>query len=148
MIDIAQVDRFAAEVLSAMHAGCFDPPWSAATMTEILDGHGAAAWIAARDAAPVGFLIGRRTLDEAEILTFGVLANHRRGGVGQSLVRSALDQWRAEGVRAAFLEVAYGNGIARRLYHRAGFRAVGQRPGYYHHADGRRETALVLRWER
>jgi len=49
------------------------------------------------------------------------------------------------GVQAVFLEVDEHNEPARRLYHRAGFREVGRRPGYYQKAPGVAATALVLR---
>ncbi|RAI32661.1 ribosomal-protein-alanine N-acetyltransferase RimI, partial [Rhodoplanes elegans] len=49
------------------------------------------------------------------------------------------------GVEKVFLEVDRDNVPARRLYDSAGFREVGQRPGYYDRAGGPPAVALVLR---
>jgi ribosomal-protein-alanine N-acetyltransferase len=53
----------------------------------------------------------------------------------------------ALGTRTVFLEVDEGNVPARRLYQRAGFRAVGRREGYYADRAGKNAAALVLRCE-
>jgi ribosomal-protein-alanine N-acetyltransferase len=80
---------------------------------------------------PVGFILSRRVLEEAEILSVAVAA------------RAAARDWRAncsicicavlrDSAHArCFLEVDEGNQPARRLYRRAGFREVGRRSGYY-----------------
>ncbi|MGJ9416843.1 GNAT family N-acetyltransferase [Massilia sp. CMS3.1] len=62
------------------------------------------------------------------------VAPEARGkGVAAALLDAALDWARARGARAMALGVVCGNDAARRLYERAGFRAIGQpqlqRPG-------------------
>ena len=62
------------------------------------------------------------------------VAPEARGhGVAAALLDAALDWARARGARAMGLGVVCGNDAARRLYERAGFRAIGepepQRPG-------------------
>ena len=132
-------------VLAALHADCFDPPWSAPTFGDLVTAPGAIARIAMAGAAPIGLVVGRVTLDEAEILTICVSPAGRRRGAGAVMMRDAIASFDLAGARVAFLEVAYGNQAARALYHRLGFVAVGQRPRYYTHADGTQETALILR---
>jgi ribosomal-protein-alanine N-acetyltransferase len=132
-------------VLAALHADSFGAPWSAKTFAELVTAPGAVSLLALTDGLPVGFAMGRVTLDEAEILTICV-SPHRRGrGVARLLMTESLGAFDKSGARVAFLEVAYGNKAARGLYHSLGFVAVGQRPGYYTHADGSQETALILR---
>jgi ribosomal-protein-alanine N-acetyltransferase len=49
------------------------------------------------------------------------------------------------GMAAILLEVDEENAPARRLYARAGFYAVGRRPGYYRNPAAGGGTALLLR---
>jgi ribosomal-protein-alanine N-acetyltransferase len=132
-------------VLAALHAESFETPWSANTFAELVRAPGAVSWLALADGVPVGLAIGRVTLEEAEILTICVSPEGRRRGAARLLMKESLGAFDSAGARVAFLEVAYGNKAARGLYHGLGFVAVGQRPRYYTHADGTRETALILR---
>ena len=132
-------------VLAALHADCFDPPWSAHTFGDLVTAPGAVARIALSGSQPIGLVIGRVTLEEAEILTICVVPAGRRLGAAEHMMRDALGDFDSAGARVAFLEVAYSNKAARALYHRLGFIAVGQRPRYYTHPDGTQETALILR---
>ncbi|WP_298436561.1 GNAT family N-acetyltransferase [uncultured Jannaschia sp.] len=124
--------------MAALHAACF---------------HGPARWSDAAFAAAVsdplcfvlaeretGFLLGRTVADEAELLTLAVDPDHRRAGLGQSLLARFEDTARTRGADAAFLEVAADNAPARALYDGAGWQLAGQRTGYYGGVD-----ALTLR---
>lgn len=100
-------------------------------------------------AAPDGFALVRVVADEAEILTLAVRPEAQGRGHGRALLTAALSgvltAARTEtGPIRVFLEVGEANTPARRLYHRAGFAEVGRRGGYFRHADGSREDALVL----
>jgi ribosomal protein S18 acetylase RimI-like enzyme len=132
-------------VLAALHADCFDPAWSAQTFGDLVAAPGAVARIAMSGSQPIGLVIGRVTMEEAEILTICVIPAGRRLGAAEQMMRDAVGDFDAAGARVAFLEVAYSNKAARALYHRLGFIAVGQRPRYYTHPDGSQETALILR---
>ena len=57
--------------------------------------------------------------------------NHRRQGKGLRLLRRLLDDARAQGCASAQLEVRAGNAAAQALYRKAGFVALGRRPGFY-----------------
>lgn len=76
-----------------------------------------------------GFLLLRVVLDEAEILTIGVVA--KRQGIGGALLREGLLRLRNAGVCTLYLEVATGNAPARALYESLGFVATGLRKAYY-----------------
>lgn len=92
----------------------------------------------------LGFIISRKVLDEAEVLTIAVAAEHRRKGVAAALLEDHLSILAMERVRRLFLEVEEGNSAARALYERFGFVEKGRREGYYRKADGLRATALIL----
>ena len=90
------------------------------------------------------FVLGRITLDEAEVLTLACdPAHQRQGQAGRALALFAA-QAKARGAASIFLEVAEDNTPARALYARAGFAQTGKRPGYYRTNDGRAVAALLL----
>jgi ribosomal-protein-alanine N-acetyltransferase len=127
-----------AAVLAAIHAAAFpDDPWGAGAFQIQLEMHGVIGLMDDRG----GLLLMRVTLDEAEILTVGVLPHLHRQGIAGGLLRTAMAQARDAGALSMFLEVDIGNQAARALYARAGFREVGRRRRYY--ANG--ADALVLR---
>jgi len=79
---------------------------------------------------------------EAQVMTVGVDAEHRRRGIGRQLVDALLEDARAHGARTVLLEVRAGDAGAQRLYARAGFEPIGRRRNYYQ-AEG--EDAVVMR---
>lgn len=131
-------------VLAGLHAGCFEEVWDEKTFGDLLALPDCFALLALAADEPVGFVLARRTLDEAEILSLGVLPASRCSGVGRRLLAAAMRRLGSSGVGVLFLEVAESNQAARRLYEAAGFRPVGRRERYYRTAAGQ-EAALVLR---
>ncbi len=127
-----------APVLAALHGQCFAEPWGETVMARLVPLPGTGGCVACAGEAPLGFALWRIAADEGEILSLGVLPDHRGRGVGARLVAAA----QAAVPWCLFLEVATDNDAARALYQRAGFETAGRRPRYY--ADGR--DALVLRW--
>lgn len=88
-----------------------------------------------------GLILVRIAADEAEILTFAVLPECRRRGIGGTMLAQAMQEISSRGGCAVFLEVSVENITAQSLYTRAGFVLAGRRPHYYSdNAD-----ALVLR---
>ncbi len=117
-----------AEALARLHAAAFPPgaAWSAGTMATLLGMEGVVGlW------APGGFILARRVLDEAEILTLAVDPGRRRQGLGEALVETAAVVTAAAGARVMFLEVAEDNAPAMALYAKAGFAQAGRRRDYY-----------------
>ncbi|MDE3108975.1 MAG: ribosomal protein S18-alanine N-acetyltransferase [Acidobacteriota bacterium] len=88
-------------------------------------------WVAADEGRILGFMVARRTAGDIEILNFAVNPVARRRGIGNTLLRVALD-WGAEvNAERALLEVRASNFAALHFYERRGFRVVGRRPRYY-----------------
>lgn len=98
-----------------------------------------------RSGAVLGFIISRKVLDEAEVLTIAVGPEHRRQGVAAALLEVHLSTMAMERVRHLFLEVDEANVPAKTLYARFGFVEKGRREGYYRTEDGSRATALIMR---
>ena len=122
---------------SARKAGPGDAAAIARMAAESLPGRASDAWIV--DPA-LGFVLGWRADDEAEILTLAVDEQSRGQGLGRALVTALLDEVRAAGARRVSLEVRSSNAAARALYASQGFTLTRARPRYYR--DG--EDALVL----
>jgi [ribosomal protein S18]-alanine N-acetyltransferase len=89
----------------------------------------------------MGFLVGRVTSGDAEILNFAVEPSERRLGIGSALIAEAIEHLRAKGIQRLFLEVRDSNVAARALYAKQGFREVGRRRRYYRDPD---EDAVIL----
>ncbi|TNC73020.1 GNAT family N-acetyltransferase [Rubellimicrobium roseum] len=129
------------EALARLHAAAFDSdrPWSAAEFASLLGLPGTV--LLGDDRA---FLLGRVTLDEAEVLTVATDPAHRRRGLAAALLARFEAEARTRGAERAFLEVAEDNAPARALYANRGYAQVGRRPGYYPRNGAVPAAALVL----
>lgn len=132
-----------AEALAALHAVCFKVPrpWDVREFTGLL----ADPLVFVLVEADAGFLVGRAVAGEAEVLTLAVAPEARRRGLAARLLSRFVYQARLRGAEAAFLEVAAGNVAAIGLYRAQGFAEAGRRRGYFRHADGWAEDAIVMR---
>lgn len=126
--------------LAALHARCFERPWSEADLGAMLADDAILAF-----AAPDGFILLRAVGPEAEVLTVAVDPAARRGGLGRGLLDQATEAAARRGVETVFLEVGADNAPALALYAAAGFVPVGRRRGYYPRADHAAVDALTLR---
>ena len=79
----------------------------------------------------LGYCSMMTVLDEGDILNVAVRSDRQKEGIGQFLVDSMLRMAEMEGIRLVHLEVRQGNGTARRLYQRLGFKEDGLRRDYY-----------------
>jgi ribosomal-protein-alanine N-acetyltransferase len=132
--------------MAAIHAGSFARAWDETAMSEILATPGTLALLASQvpGEEPQGLLVARVAGDEAEILTLCVQPAHRREGLAQALLVTAIVTLRALGSKRLFLEVEDGNLAALALYQRAGAAEVGQRRGYYEHGANAAIFSLAL----
>ena len=72
-----------------------------------------------------------KVLDEAYITNIAVKPTERNKGYGKAIVKSLIDEAKANGVRAVTLEVRVSNANAIELYKQFGFKSVGIRPKFY-----------------
>jgi len=92
-----------------------------------------------------GFVVSRRALEEAEVLSIAIARKARGAGAGRALLDHHLARLGGAGVKALYLEVDANNAAALALYRRAGFTKVGERKAYYQSASGPPAAALILR---
>jgi ribosomal-protein-alanine N-acetyltransferase len=134
-----------AAAFAALHAASFRHGWSDSEFEQMLLERNIVAHRATAGRTLQGFIVSRLAGGEAEILSVAVGSAHRGRGVAGALLNLHLRRLAGLGAGAVFLEVDEHNAAARQLYRRAGFREVGQRPGYYSQGRDRAATALVLR---
>lgn len=128
------------DALAETHAAAnsVDRAWSAAEFAALLDAPGA---LLTGDAT--AFVLGRVTLDEAEILTLATHPDHRGEGRARAALAAFIAASADRGAARVFLEVAEDNAAARALYDTAGFVHIARRPGYFARAGGA-VAALVM----
>jgi ribosomal protein S18 acetylase RimI-like enzyme len=81
------VGRTDAPALALVHAGCFDEPWSATAIIEVLAMPGAFGFATVFSGLPpAAFALARVNADEAELLTLAVGAPWRRHGLARDLI--------------------------------------------------------------
>jgi len=88
-----------------------------------------------------GMILARCAVDQAEVLTMGVLPGLRARGLGTALLTAGMEKAASLGAREIFLEVSARNRAAHALYIKCKFTETGRRPGYYRGGV----DALVLR---
>lgn len=143
---VGPLDSAHAETLADLHASAFARPWSALEFERFLAERGVVADGLFLDGAgePAGFVLSRRVLDEAEILTVAIAPEFRGRGFSRPLLAHHLSELRLRGVRRVHLEVDEGNGPALRLYRTLGFEEIGRRSAYYAGPDGSKASALTM----
>ncbi len=129
-----------APALARIAALTLSEDWSEVVYREVLARPRALAWTARDAGRVVGFVVGRRVLDEVEIHSIAVIPAWQGRGLGGDLLDTFLGGARRDGAVRARLEVRESNAPARALYRGYGFRREGRRHRYY--ADG--EAALLL----
>lgn len=129
------------DAIVAIERESFGDPWTAASFKELMGLTPGAVRVAAVDGTVVGFCIGQRVLDEADVQNIAVQGLWRRRGVGARLLEDFLRSVGAEQDTTVFLEVRASNEAAQRLYARYGFAHLDRRAAYYKNPD---EDALVL----
>ncbi|HMD63648.1 MAG TPA: N-acetyltransferase [Stellaceae bacterium] len=139
------LSRAAGGLISLLHCACFpEDPWDAEAIEQIMNIPGFFGRIGWANDAPVGFALALALGAEAEIVSLGVLRDHRRCGMGSAILDAVCGEARLRGADRLVLEVASDNEAARALYAGRGFTVVGSRRNYYRRAE-RWVDALILR---
>lgn len=90
-----------------------------------------------------GFSLSRLIHDEEELLLFAIAPQWQRRGLGHQLLSAFAGDAANRGARRLLLEMRRGN-PAEILYHKFGFKPIGERPNYYRTADGNRLDAVTF----
>lgn len=125
----------------AIERASFADPWSDESFTRLVTVQREHIRIAELQGEVVGYWIGSRIDDEAELANLAVDPARRRVGVGARLLDHFLKYVGALERTTVFLEVRASNVGAQELYMRRGFETLHRRKGYYTHPT---EDALVM----
>ena len=128
----------AAQVLRASREAA---QWTEWGLRELLGWSGVVAMVSEDDGKVNGFIVGRQTGEEAEILNLAVIPAWRRKGWGGALLKAAMEEFRARDVSRVFLEVRESNEGGMAFYENHGFSKTGRRAGYYRDPN---EAAIVM----
>ncbi len=142
-IEVRPADSYDILQVGSIERASFSDPWGNGEFKSALESS-ATIFLVAEDsktAAVFGYAIAIIVLDESEILNIAVAPAVRGSGIGGVLLDSALQQVRARGANAVYLEVRESNESARRLYLSRGFGELSRRKNYYKKPV---EDALVL----
>ena len=120
-----------AAAMQALEAACFSLPWSREQCRAAFDQQAFVAYGLEEAGVLQGYISLYRAADELEVLNLAVLPAVRRRGLGERLLRTALQEAEKTGINRALLEVRTGNAPAIALYEKCGFVRVGKRPRYY-----------------
>ena len=129
MIEIALMDEGNFREVAAIEAACFSQPWSEKTFFEELSNPNAHTYLAYHQGEAAGFLSVWEVCGEVSINNIAVVQKHRRRGIARALMERMLSDLR--GAQSVTLEVRKSNGAAISLYESLGFKAVGERRGFY-----------------
>src|SRR6478609_4090703 len=99
--------------LAALHAASFNRGWSEHEFEQLLTDRGVIAERATSGRRNIGFILSRRAVDEAEILSVAVARAWQGRGLARRLLDLHLCRLAGLGMRAVFLEVDEDNQSAR-----------------------------------
>ncbi len=119
----------------------FTAPWSRDSLDSMVGVPSVLTLTALSGDAVVGYVYAYVVEEDCDILNLAVSPEVRRRGVATALLDEVFARAKADGARAAFLEVRESNEGAISLYEKAGFEAVGKRKNYYRNPV---EDALIM----
>jgi ribosomal-protein-alanine N-acetyltransferase len=126
----------------------FPLPWSERTYRyEILENRSSYMYVVEvvenQIAKIVGYMGFWLIVDEAHISTLAVHPDYRGQGIGELLLRTAINGAEDLDARIMTLEVRISNQSAIKLYEKNDFKVVGSRPRYYR--DNNEDALLMTR---
>ncbi len=141
MITVRRAGERDIAAIAGIESAAAQRPWSCGQFSEELTLPHARLLCAEDKGEVVGFLDMHIAADDAHINELGVAVNCRRRGIGETLVRFSDKVAKSEGCTVLSLEVREGNGAARALYEKCGFKPVGTRKRFYKTPD---EDGIIM----
>jgi|GEM_PF-224630 len=110
---------------------CFDHPWLSSSLPGSIDSNHFIGSVAKKGKELCGYICVNYVLDEADIISVGVLPEFRKKGIGSLLLEWILDFADSHSIQKIALEVRSSNTAAQTLYVKHGFKQVNVRKNYY-----------------
>jgi ribosomal-protein-alanine N-acetyltransferase len=142
---IRKISANDAKMLAAIHEKCFSDHWKVSSFNQLLSQNvffGFAACDSGKNEI-FGFILGKIVCKEVEIITFCVLEEFRRQGIGKSLLNALIHYSQKKSASEIFLEVPEDNIAAISLYKSFGYEEISRRGNYYRE-NHQSNNALVM----
>ena len=117
--------------VAEMEHQLFSDAWSEKSILETLDQPNSICLIVEKAGRTAGYLLAYTAADEAEIARIAVMKEFQRQGAARALLTELETVCAPDGIRRILLDVRSGNGPARKLYEKAGFKEDGIRQRFY-----------------
>ena len=142
MTEYVRLEEKHLDEICAIENAAFSLPWSRQSFVNELEAPERSVFLAATENGKVvgygGFWL---IVDEINIVTVAVTADHRKKGIGKALIEKLLELGKRKGAKIATLEVRVSNEPAIKLYEKFGFIRIAIRKGYY---TNNKEDAMVM----
>lgn len=147
MLELVPMVAADVDEVCALENSVFPHPWSRANFLDSL-ASGYDAWVLRGPGTELaGYFLIMYAYDEAHLLDVAVAAGRQGEGLGRYLLDKVAEHSRRHGMGSILLEVRPSNERALKVYHAYGFSEIGRRKGYYPAHEGKREDAIVMRFE-
>ena len=133
-----------APCVAKIELACFSQPFKESDILEYLKNPIWHFFIAKDGENVLGYVSFTKILDEIQIVNVATAPEHRKMGVGKSLISYLLDFAKENEVSKLFLEVRESNEPAINLYKRFGFYEVGISKNHYKEPT---ENAILMNLE-
>jgi ribosomal-protein-alanine N-acetyltransferase len=138
-INIRQATKDDIDKLIALDELSFTKSWSFQMFSDEIKKDYAYFYLAEIDNIPVGYAIIWCIYETAELIRIATHPDYRKKGIGNSLIKKALEKAIEQKCETMMLEVNCNNTAAQALYLKNNFRQISIRKGYY---DG--EDAVIM----
>ena len=123
---------------------CFNDPWSENSIASELNNRLSLWLVAVEDEHVIGYVGSQTVIGETDMMNIAVHPDHRKKGIGTTLILELIDALKTRGSHSLMLEVRSSNSSAISVYKNLGFLEVGRRKNYYRNP---KEDALIMRKE-
>ena len=119
----------------------FTDSWSIESLKSEIYNENTIFLVAVYEKEVLGYILGKVSIESADVLKIAVKLQFRRFGVSKLLLKAFIGNAIKFGIKKLFLEVRVSNNIAINLYKSSGFKVVGIRKKFY--ADPKEDALLM-----
>lgn len=147
-LDIIELGVAGVDLLGNIHRMSFEKMpeqvWTINEFKELFSVAGTTSYVINKAGEPIGFILIRKVIEEAEIITFCILPKYCKNGYATLLLEWVIRELQRQSVKRFFLEVRENNSAAIRLYEKCSFEIIARRKDYYNNHCEKQIDALVM----
>lgn len=140
---IKKFDKVHLSAVAEIEKLCFSEPWSESALEESLDSVFSHFYVYTEEDRVLGYMGLYAVAGEGSVTNVAVHPDSRKKGVGEALVRNAIEVGKTLKLEYMTLEVRQSNEPAQRLYEKCGFQTVGTRRNFY---SSPKEDAIIMNY--